>query len=174
MKDMEPTAFNIAEARDIAKQIEVELAILLSIEQSLRIALQWMTRGRGNGRKLATLRFVARSFEQQLQRTRLLEENGGYLPLVFDSKPGLAEEMKALQHRREETQAEFERIIMRLEYISADDAEGFAQICTSLETYLSDLNVHNRKELELLQRSLYKKEDRSAPDTGPASDETAE
>ena len=57
MADTEPTPGIQSEAREIAEQAIVELEILLGIEQSLRIALQWMVRGRGNSHKLSTLRF---------------------------------------------------------------------------------------------------------------------
>jgi hypothetical protein len=158
MKYVEPTPYNIAESREIAKQMEVELALLLSIEQSFRIALQWMTRDRGNSRKLSTLRFVTRSFERQLTRTRVLADHGGYMHLITDTKPHLASEVKALRNVREELQADFERIIVRLEYVSPDDAVGFGNVCAELEGYLEDLRAHGQKETELLHRSFNKEE----------------
>jgi hypothetical protein len=162
MKYLQPTAYNIAESQDIAKQMEVELALLLSIEQSFRIALQWMTRDRGNNRKLSTLRFVARSFERQLTRTRVLADHGGYMHLITDTKPHLASEVKALRNVREELQTDFERIIVRLEYVSPDDAAGFGKVCAELERYLEDLRAHGQKEMELAQRSFSQKEGGSA------------
>jgi hypothetical protein len=158
MKYIEPTPYNIAESQEIAKQMEVELALLLSIEQSFRIALQWMTRDRGNSRKLSTLRFVARSFERQLTRTRVLADHGGYMHLITDTKPHLASEVKALRNAREVLQADFECIIIRLEYVSPDDAAGFVDVCAELERYLEDLKAHGQKEMELLQRSFNQKE----------------
>jgi hypothetical protein len=154
MKYLEPTAYNVAESQEIAKQMEVELALLLSIEQSFRIALQWMTRARGNRRKLSTLRFVARFFERQLTRTRVFADHGGYLHLITDTKPQLAGEVKALRNAREELQSIFERIIVRLEYVSPDDGAEFGKVCAELEHYLEDLKAHGQKEMELLQRSF--------------------
>ena len=55
MKHYEPIAHSPAELHEVAKQAEVELTILLAIEQSLRVALQWMTRGRGNSHKLSRM-----------------------------------------------------------------------------------------------------------------------
>jgi len=160
MKYLEPTAYNIAEAQEIAKQIEVEFALLLKIDESLHIALQWMTRDRGNSRKLSTLRSVARSFERQLTRTRTLADYGGYMHVITDIEPGLARDVKELKNAREELQADFERIIVRLEYVSPDDADGFAKVCAELEHYLVDLQAHGQKEMELLQRSFQQKEGR--------------
>lgn len=79
MKHYEPIAHSPAELHEVAKQAEVELTILLAIEQSLRVALQWMTRGHGNSHMLSTLRFASRSFERHLTRTRVLEDFGGYM-----------------------------------------------------------------------------------------------
>jgi hypothetical protein len=161
VKYLEPTAYNMAETQEIAKQMEVELALLLSIEQAFRTALQWMTRDRGNSRKLSTLRFVSRSFERQLTRTRVLADYGGYMHLITDTKPRLASEVKALRNAREELQSNFERIIVRLEYVSPDDSAGFGKICAALERYLADLKAHGQKEMEFLQRSFNQEEDES-------------
>jgi hypothetical protein len=161
MQYLEPTAYNVAESREIAKQIEVELAILLGIDQSFQVALQWMTRDRGNSRKLSTLRFVARSFERQLTRTRVLADYGGYMHLITGTEPRLASEVTALRSAREELQANFERIVVRLEYVSPDDAAGFAKVCAELEHYLVELKAHGQQELELLQRAFQPKEGRS-------------
>ena len=151
MKNSEPTAHNATEAREIARQANVELAILLGIEQSLRLALQWMTRGRGNSHKLSTLRFAARSFERHLTRTRVLADHGGYMHSITDANPHLASMVRALKDVREELQANFERIILRLEYVSPDDAAAFGEVCAELERYLEDLRAHSQKEMELVQ-----------------------
>lgn len=158
MKYLKPTAFNIAEAQEIAKQAEVELAILLGLEQSLRIVLQWMTRDRGNSHKLSTLRFAARSFERQLSRTRALADYGGYLHLATDFAPQLANDVHSLSNRRDELQVGFEKIVLRLEYVSPDDAAGFAKVCEELENYLADVRAHSEKELALLQCAFKPKE----------------
>lgn len=157
MEYLEPTAHNIAESQEIAQQIEVELALLLSIEQSFQIALQWMTRGRGNSRKLSTLRFVARSFERQLTRTRTLADHGGYLHLITDTEPHLSDEVRSLGLAREQLQAAFERIIVRLELVSPNDASGFEKVCTELSQYLEALKAHGANEMDLLQRAFRRK-----------------
>ena len=154
MKYLEPTPDNISESKEIAAQMEVELALLLSIEQAFRNALQWMTRDRGNNRKLSTLRFVARSFERQLTRSRMIADHGGYLKLVTETKPQLAGEVKALKIARAELQTDFERLVIRLEYVSPDDATSFGKICDEFSDYLEKLKAEGWKEMELLQRSF--------------------
>ncbi|MHC4091903.1 MAG: hypothetical protein ACYSUQ_06715 [Planctomycetota bacterium] len=154
MKNSEPTAHYTTAAQEIARQAEVELAILLGIEQSLRIALQWMTRGRGNSHKLSTLRFHTWSFERHLTRIQILADHGGYMHLITDANPHLAGEVGALENERAELHANLQRLIVRLDHVSRDDAGGFGQICADLERFLDDLRTHGQKESELLQHSV--------------------
>ncbi len=154
MQHREPPAYDAAEGQEIARQADVELAILLGIEQSLRIALQWMTRGRGNSHKLSTLRFHAWSFERHLTRIQLLADHGGYMHVITDADPRLAGEVETLRKGREELRSNLERIIVRLERVSRDDAGGFGKTCAELERFLDDLRAHGHKERDLLQRSF--------------------
>jgi hypothetical protein len=154
MNNSEPTASDATEAQEIIRQADCELAILLDIEQSLRIALQWMTRGRGNSHKLSTLRFHAWSFERHLTRIQVLADHGGYMHLITDANPHLAGEVETLRNGREELHSNLRRIIVRLERVSHDDAGGFERICAELERFLDDLKTHGQKERELLQHSF--------------------
>ena len=158
MENREPRASDPTEGQEIARQAEVELAILLGIEQSLRIALQWMTRGRGNSHKLSTLRFHTWSFERHLTRIQVLADHGGYLHIITDADPHSADEVRALRNERADLHANLERIIVRLDHVSRDDAAGFRQICADLERFLDDLRAHGQKESELLQRSFTQEE----------------
>ena len=154
MKNNQPTRSNATVAWEIAEQAKIELRILLDMEQSLRIALQWMTRERGNSRKLSTLRFTARSFERHLTRTRVLADHGGYLHAITVANPHLANKVKAAWDAREELQANFERIILRLEYVSPDDTAALGKVCAELERYLDQLKTHGEKEMDLLHHSV--------------------
>ena len=158
MKSSEPTASDATEQQEIARQAEVELAILLGIEQSLRIALQWMTRGRGNSHKLSTLRFHTWYFERHLTRIQVLADHGGYMHLITDVDPHLAGEVGALRNERAGLHAKLERIIVRLDHVSPDDAAGFGRVCSDLERFLDDLRTHGQKESELLQHSFTQEE----------------
>jgi hypothetical protein len=158
MNKGDPAARKALDTRNVAKQIEVEFAILLSVEQSLRLALQWMTRDRGNGHKLSTLRFVAGSFERHLTRMRVLADHGGYLHFIGDTNPHLAADIETLRNARQEIQANFERIILRLEYVSPDDAAAFDKLCAELECYLDQLKAHGQQEMELIQHAFIQEE----------------
>ena len=158
MKNSEPIAYNATEAQEVARQAEVELAILLGMEQSLRIALQRMTRGRGNSHKLSTLHFQAWSFERHLARIQVLADHGGYMHLITDTHPHLAGEVEALRNQRKELHSDLERIILRLDHVSPDDAAGFGKTCADLERFLDHLRTHGQKESELLERSFNQEE----------------
>ncbi len=142
------------EAREIAKQAEVELAILLGIEQSLRTALRWQPRGMGGGRKLSTVRFAALSFERHLTRTRILADHGGYMHAITDLHPHLASEVRGLSEVRAGLQADFERMFLQLEFVSPEDAPTYNKLYADLEGYLVDLEKFGQKEMGLLQHSF--------------------
>lgn len=158
MQHPDQTEYDAAEAQEIARQADVELAILLGIEQSLRIALQWMTRGRGNSHKLSTLRFHTWSFERHLTRIQVLADHGGYMHLITDANPHLAGEVETLRNGREVLHSNLERIIVRLERVSRDDAGKFGKICAELERFLDHLRAHGERERELLQHSFSQEE----------------
>ena len=158
MKNSEPTASDAAEAQEIARQAEVELAILLGIEETLRIALQWMTRGRGNSHKLSTLRFQTWSFERHLTRIKVLADHGGYMHLIADVHPHWTGKVETLRRERADLHANLEGIIVRLDRVSRDDAGEFGQICADLERLLDDLRAHGQEERELLQHAFVREE----------------
>lgn len=158
MKHAEATTLTPTEALETARQIEIELKILLHIEESLRVALQWMTRDRGNSRKISTIRFAARSFERHLTRTRVLADLGGYLRTVTARRPHFDSQVKALRKTRAALQTEFEHIVLQLEYVSSDDPSAVQQVCSELEHYLDNLKAHGQKEMELVQHSYTQEE----------------
>ena len=158
MEYHEPTASNLGEAEEISKQIAVEVALLINIEQAFRIALDWKTDHRGNIRKLSTLRFVARSFERHLTRVRALSEYGGYMHLVTDMKPQLSRDVQKLKELRDDLQAHLERMMLRMEHLSPADASAFEGLCAELEDYLKDLGSHAEREMDLLQRCFAEEE----------------
>jgi hypothetical protein len=149
-----PSRRTQTDAQEMAKQADVELSILLGIEQSLRVALQWMTRGRGNSHKLSTLRFHTWSFERHLTRIRALADHGGYMHVITDAKPHLASKVAALQERRVKLHDTLEKLVIELELVSQDDFDGFTRICLGIQQFLDDLRAHGQQESELLQHAV--------------------
>lgn len=143
---------SVAEAQEISKQIQVELALLFNIEEAFRIALNWKTKRNGGIRQLSTLRFVARSFERHLMRVRMLSEYGGYMHLATDMKPQLGNEVRTLKLLRDDLQSHLEQLLLRMEHISPSDPAAFGELCAKLEDYLKDLGLHAQRD-GLLPRS---------------------
>lgn len=146
--------YDDAKAQEIGKQIAVEVALLIHIEEAFRIALNWNTGERGNIRKLSTLRFVARSFERHLARVRALSEFGGYMHLVTARKPQLSEKIQTLRQTRDELHVHLEKMLLEMEHCATDDATAFEAICVELENYLGELASHAQQEAELLQQGF--------------------
>jgi len=158
MKLNEPAQDCLVESGEIAKQVEVELALLLHIEEALRIALAWRSSGRENIRKLSTLRFVLRTFERHLARLRVLSEYGGYMYVVSQTKPHLAGSVKSLKNLRDDLQSHLESMMLKLEHVSPQNTHSIAEICTELEKYLDDLSSHGKQEIDLLQKTFGQEE----------------
>jgi hypothetical protein len=154
MRQGESFPHDPTDAREIARQADVELGILLGIEQTLRVALQWMTRGRGNSHKLSTLRFQTWSFQRQLTRVQVLADHGGYMHLITEVRPDPAREVKTLKDERKNLVSDLDGIIAGLERVSGDDAAAFEEICGDLERFLDELRAHGERERELLRRSF--------------------
>lgn len=152
MQSCTMNTYNDAEAQEISKQIAVEVALLIHIEEALRIALDWGTGRRGNIRKLSTLRFVARSFERHLARVRALSEFGGYMHLIAARMPQLGEKIEMLRRTRDELHVHLEKMLLEMEHCATDDAAAFEAICGELENYLGELASHAQQEADLLQQ----------------------
>jgi hypothetical protein len=155
----ESAASSSDEAQEIARQADIELGIVLGIEQSLRIALQWATRGRGNTHKLSTLRFHTSTFERHLTRIQALAVHGGYKRLIIESSPRLAGAVNELGAKRVNLHAELERIVIRLDLVSRDDGDAFGSICTDLERCLDALRTNAQKERDLLRQTFTQEKD---------------
>lgn len=142
------------EARELARQAEVEFRLLLFSEQALRVALQWMTRERGNGHKLSTLRYHTSNFQRHLARLCALTDLGGYLHVITTASPHLAADVEALQTERTTLHRDLEKLAIRLDRLSTQDTGEFRQACADLEQFLDALRLHSQREIELHQHSF--------------------
>jgi len=158
MQDSERSDGEFVDLRDVAEQARVELAILMSIEEALRLALQWMTRDRGNSRKLSTLRFQAWSFERQLARVHMLADHDGYLDRITAASPHLAQDVETLRAERGTLHRELECLVARLDCLSHHEADAFAGACHDLTRLLDKLRAHGHTEAELLQQCFVQDE----------------
>ncbi len=149
---------DLPDLREIARQIEDELALLVHIEKALRVALNWRSEGEGNDRKLSTLRFITGSFERHLARMRALAADGGYMRRVTEAKPHLVSAVEELKQHRDELQVRLEQIMLRLEHLDPQKFAAFDELCAELKTFFDDLSTHDQQEMELLQHSFAQEE----------------
>ena len=143
------------EADDIAKQFQVEIALLENIEKAIRFTLDWDSGNHETVRKLSTLRFATQTFERHLARVRALSEHGGYMHLITDKKPRLANEVMELKRARDGLQEQFECLIVALEHVSSGDLTRLGKIYTDYRSFLEALDMHGQNERELFHRACF-------------------
>lgn len=143
------------DVEDIAKQYQVELALLVNIEKAIHFTLDWDSGKCDTVRKLSTLRFATQTFEHHLARVRALSEHGGYLHLITDKKPQLANEVMELKSTRDRLQEQFECLIVTLEHVSTGDPSRLDKICTDYRRLLGALDVHAQNEREIFHRACF-------------------
>lgn len=143
------------EADDIAKQFQVELALLVNIERAIQFTLDWDSGNHDTVRKLSTLRFATQTFERHLARVRALSEHGGYMHLITDKKPRLANEVMELKSARDGLQEQFECLIVALEHVSSGNLARLGKIYSDYRSFLEALDTHGQNERELFHRACF-------------------
>jgi hypothetical protein len=144
-----------ADVDDIAKQFQVELALLVNIEKAIHFTLDWNFGSHEAVRKLSTLRFATQTFERHLARVRALSEHGGYMHLITDKKPHLANEVMELKGARDGLQEQFERLIVALEHVSPNDPARIEEVCTDYRRFLEALDLHGQNERGIFHRACF-------------------
>ena len=148
-------------SQDIAKQTEIEYGLVKLLFEGLRSTVAWKVQGNDFSRKLSTLRFIVRSFQGHLDRLFALEEYDGYMDLVNKRAPRLSKTVDVLKLDHDEFRGGVRRIALGLERISSPTDEAkFATVCGELLDHLDKLEVHGRKETDLIQEAF--EQDRGA------------
>jgi hypothetical protein len=132
----------------------MEHQILHHIKQALRVTLDWQAPVVSMPRKLSSLQFTIKSFQRHLERVISLEENGGYMAEVFETRPYLQERIDALAADHARFRSRLQRQITELNAISEWEEPRFEQACDDLRTLLEDVDIHDARENELLQEAL--------------------
>ena len=146
------------EHKAISQQMLIEHEMITHLETALRSILQWTSHGQDLSRKLSSLRFMGESFERHLERLMALEEHDGYMEVVVESHPQLKSQVDALRTDHDTFRYTLRRISSRLDRLSADDKVRIEQISDELLALLESLDVHSRKEVDLLQESFLQEE----------------
>jgi hypothetical protein len=105
-------------------------------------------------RKLSSLQFTIKSFKRHLERVISLEENGGYMADVLDARPYLQDRIDGLSADHTRFRTRLQQLISELNEISEWEEPRFDKVCEDLRRLLNDIDLHDEREIELLQESL--------------------
>lgn len=151
----------MTDSAEIARQALVEHQMLTHVEQAIRVALDWDTKGGDCSRKVSTLQFSTESFRRHLARMKNLADDDGYLRLVVDAKPQLIGAVRALQTQREELESKLDMLIARLGAVPPTDRDAVESLCIDLKAFLDELKKHHECETDLIQQAIVQEEGRS-------------
>lgn len=137
-----------------ASQACLERQILDHVKQALRVTLNWEAPVVSMPRKLSSLQFTIKSFQRHFDRVISIEESGGYMSEVAESKPHLENRVKNLQSDHSRFRTRLNQLKSELSDIHEWDEAGFEQACEELRRLLDDIDRHDASEVDLLQESL--------------------
>lgn len=144
--------------QDMAQQTLVESTLLGHLMDGLRAAAAWRNATDDCSRKLATLRFIARSFRRHLERLIGLEEVDGYMEIILETKPFLSGQVDALKQDHEAFRRDAARVVHRLGRVAETDPGQLNRICADLTAFLDRLEMHNRREARVFQMTFKQEE----------------
>jgi hypothetical protein len=132
----------------------MEHQVLHHIKQALRVTLDWEAPVVSMPRKLASLQFTIKSFRRHLERMISLEEVGGYMADILDSRPYFQERIDQLAADHARFRSRLQQLIVQLNDISEWEEPRFEEVCGELRALLDDVDRHDAEEIELLQEAL--------------------
>ena len=141
----------------LAHETLIEHQIMEHIKEALRLALDARGWPSALGRKLASVRFMADSFERHFLRLLDLEEDGGYMLAECERAPQLSAQVTALREEHTEFRQELDQTLQALRLQAGDDEGRFEGLCRTLQSLLERIDVHDAKEVELLEQLLLAK-----------------
>jgi hypothetical protein len=132
----------------------MEHQILEHVKQALRVTINWQAPVVSMPRKLSSLQFTIKSFQRHFERVISIEEEGGYMADLLDSKPYLQERIDQLACDHSRFRERLRKLIPELNDIKEWEEPRFNQVCDDLGSLLDDVDGHDAREVELLQESL--------------------
>ena len=132
----------------------MEHQILHHVKQALRVTLDWQAPAVSMPRKLSSLQFTIKSFQRHLERVISLEEEGGYMANVLESRPYFQDRIDQLASDHARFRKRLQELMPELNDISEWEEPRFNGVCGELRSLLDDVDEHDAREIELLQESL--------------------
>lgn len=136
----------------------MEHAVLEHIKQALRVTLDWQAPEVSLPRKISSLQFTIQSLQRHLERVMKIEEEGGYLAIVLDTKPQLQDRLEALAGDHQSFRLRMKALAPALNSLNEWEEDSFKRVCTELRQLLDDIDQHDRQEVGLLQESFVEEE----------------
>jgi hypothetical protein len=132
----------------------MEHQILDHIKQALRVTLNWEAPVVSMPRKLSSLQFTFKSFQRHFERVIAIEEEGGYMSEVIDTKPHLQNRIERLESDHAQFRTRLKRLKSELNDIQEWEEPRFNIVCSELCQLLDEVDAHDLGEVDLLQESL--------------------
>jgi hypothetical protein len=132
----------------------MEHQVLEHVKQALRVTINWQAPVVSMPRKLSSLQFTIKSFQRHFERVILIEEEGGYMADVLDVKPHLEERIGQLAGDHLRFRERLRELIPELNDIKEWEEPRFNQVCEDLRALLDEVDLHDAREVDLLQESL--------------------
>jgi hemerythrin-like domain-containing protein len=139
---------------NVVQQTRVEKEMLKLLIEGLRNTLVWQIHGEDLSRKLSTLKFVMRSFQNHMERLMRLEERDGYMDIVLEKQPHLSKSVEVLRGEHDEFRREISLIAAGLERVLPTDQNTLNTICDQVAGLLKKVDVHTQKEADLFQEAF--------------------
>lgn len=138
----------------ITEQMVVEHQMLKSIVEGLRQAIGLKPEGDTFARKLHTIHFIAQSLQRHLNHLLTLEECDGYMHAVVQLCPHLSRQVDALRQEHDHFRKASLQVLHGLEAVVPTDQTTFGNVCDEALALLNKLDVHTRKEVELVHEAF--------------------
>lgn len=133
----------------------MEHQILEHIKQALRVTLEWQAPVVSLPRKLSSLQFTMKSFQRHMERVMSIEEEGGYMREVLETKPNLQNHIERLAKEHNQFRARIRELLPELNSMTDWDEERYNHVSDELRNLLEDIDRHDMAEIELLEDSLW-------------------
>ena len=132
----------------------MEHQIFEHVKQALLVTLNWQAPTVSMPRKLSSLQFTIKSFQRHFDRVISIEDEGGYMADVLESKPYMEERVQHLAKDHGRFRDRLKKLTADLNDIKEWDEPRFEQVCGDLRALIADIDHHNECEVELLQESV--------------------
>ena len=138
----------------IAGDPETEQRVLSHVKGALRVMVDWRAPAVSLDRKQTGIRHALRSYLRHLQRLLDLEEQGGYLEDLVESRPNLQERVEKLRAEHEQIRESIRNFSATIDNSDAWVGDHFDGSCDSIRVLLEEVDNHDRQEIALLQDSM--------------------